>query len=71
MINYAALNDVVDFYEIFTFAVNACEPKFYNGLTPIKEKKHGANYQYGMVKYFKYTYNLTIWLINNINVSKL
>lgn len=47
------MNDLVTFYEIQTIELNECNPKIYNGLTPITKVEHGANYMYGMVTIFK------------------
>lgn len=52
VIPFGAINEFVDFYEIFTFYVNKCEPELYNGCTPLKKVDHGENYQLGMVKQF-------------------
>ncbi|XP_022160811.1 uncharacterized protein LOC111026927 [Myzus persicae] len=46
--NFAVMNDLVTFYEIQTIELNECNPKIYNGLTPITKVEHGANYMYGM-----------------------
>ncbi|XP_060873488.1 uncharacterized protein LOC132947255 [Metopolophium dirhodum] len=48
MNNFAAMNDLVTFYEITTYMLNQCNPTRYNGGTSITKVDHGANYLYGM-----------------------
>ncbi|KAE9521531.1 hypothetical protein AGLY_018057 [Aphis glycines] len=48
--NFEVLNEIVDFYEIQTYELNTnCDPKLYNGLTPItKTDPQDPNYLYSM-----------------------
>ncbi|KAL4090889.1 hypothetical protein QTP88_025648 [Uroleucon formosanum] len=46
--NPCVLNDLVTFYEIQTYSLNKCDPTLYNGMTPTKMSKHGAEYLFGM-----------------------
>ncbi|XP_060852032.1 uncharacterized protein LOC132930276 [Rhopalosiphum padi] len=52
--NYDELNTIVDFYKIETYALNSCDPNFYNGMTPISQTDHGPHYYYGMEEVVSY-----------------
>ncbi|KAF0716308.1 Uncharacterized protein FWK35_00031215, partial [Aphis craccivora] len=46
--NFEELNDVVTFYLLDTYSLNTCNPKLYNGVTPITKSNPGENYLYGL-----------------------
>lgn len=75
--NFEGLNEVVDFYEIQTYQLNTiCNPKLYNGLTPItKTDTKDPNYLYSMeevashlnetkISHTKIIYDIDLYPIN-------
>ncbi|CAH1735939.1 unnamed protein product [Aphis gossypii] len=42
LLNFCEMNDLVTFYYIQTFRLNYCDPKLYNGLTPIGKSNPNA-----------------------------
>lgn len=50
MFKYEELNAMVDFYNVETYALNACKPEIFNGIVPIGKTEYGPKYYLGMVK---------------------
>lgn len=48
--DFASLNEVVDFFEIYTIFINQCRADVHNNIMPLKSNGCGREYQLGMVK---------------------
>lgn len=60
------MNDLVTFYYIQTFRLNYCDPKLYNGLTPIgKSNPNAPKNLFIMVKLLNYLFFFNIKYIKN------
>ncbi|KAF0706552.1 Uncharacterized protein FWK35_00033432, partial [Aphis craccivora] len=46
--NFKELNKVVTYFNIESYYLNNCNPKLYNGLSPITKSEPGDNYRYSM-----------------------
>ncbi|CAH1735941.1 unnamed protein product [Aphis gossypii] len=78
--NFEALNDVVTYYELDTMELNKCNPKLYNGVTPITTNASDGNSLRGLedvvidvketaICFEKLVFSIPVFTVNNTDDS--